>query len=367
MVLRKHSPCFTTRKGDIHMFCRNCGKDISDATNFCYHCGFQLTPSPAPAPAEAVEPAGDETTVCTETVSVPEAPIEAPAAAPVYESEPVAVPVCESEPAAAPAAPVQIPQPVPVPPVTEAPKKVTPEKQPKVKAARKARHCKFCGGIIDPAAKRCSVCAKRAGGAGAAVAIILLVLLVALSAALNVLQYLRHGEELDKTKDKIISLQTAATQMEEDAKAAETQIKTQEEKISSLESTINSQNSTINIQNSEIANLEAENASLQSTAEAFGLLSSHFGYGADHFRTSEGVVVVSLNDYSRLTLTAYWDNGGTVSVDYSSSAAELEFDESTWSTAVAMTVVPYQKGVTVVTFTNNADNYSFDLLIIVTD
>lgn len=93
-----------------------------------------------------------------------------------------------------------------------------------------------------------------------------------------------------------------------------------------------------------------------------------FGYAASNFRASTGVIVVDKdNDNTKFTLTANWSNGGTVEVDYSSSAAWVDFDKNEWTTSTTMTVIPNYEGVCVVTFSNNVDSKTFSVLIIVTD
>lgn len=101
-------------------------------------------------------------------------------------------------------------------------------------------------------------------------------------------------------------------------------------------------------------------------------LSGKLGFAAYNFYASEDVIVVSKNQTDRkFTLTANWTNGGTVSINYSPSdvnpAAWLSFDKNNWSTSVSITIEPIHVGITRATFSNNVDNKTFDVLIIVTD
>lgn len=96
--------------------------------------------------------------------------------------------------------------------------------------------------------------------------------------------------------------------------------------------------------------------------------SGNFGYAAENFRASTGVIIVSKEDYSKkFTLTAYWPNGGSVFTEYSSDSARVEFDSDSWSRSTNVSVLPREDGVTVVTFHNDVDYQTFQLLIIVTD
>jgi hypothetical protein len=130
--------------------------------------------------------------------------------------------------------------------------------------------------------------------------------------------------------------------------------------------TISSQKSTISLQKTRISNLE-DNSKRYKDIIYFAK-GENFGYAASNFRTSTGVIVVDKDrDDYKFTLTANWSNGGTVEVDYSSSAAQVDFDKHEWTTSTTMTVIPNYEGVCVVTFSNNVDSKTFSVLIIVTD
>lgn len=94
----------------------------------------------------------------------------------------------------------------------------------------------------------------------------------------------------------------------------------------------------------------------------------NFGYAANNFRASTGVIIVGKDDDDyKFTLTANWTYGGTVEIDYSSSAACVEFDNNEWLTSTTLTVIPNYTGACVVTFSNNVNSDTFNVLIIVTD
>lgn len=91
------------------------------------------------------------------------------------------------------------------------------------------------------------------------------------------------------------------------------------------------------------------------------------GYAASNFHCDTGVVVLnSFGDPLKVTLTAYWPNGGEVTTNVSNTdVAYIDFDNDEWSKSTTMTVTPLAKGVTVVEFSNTADNNTFSLIVIV--
>lgn len=140
------------------------------------------------------------------------------------------------------------------------------------------------------------------------------------------------------------------------------------------------QQDTIQRQESEIYDQDRQIADLTGKVYELGITSGYYeqicdvlssgkiGYAANNFRTSESVIVVSKNQTNRkITLTAYWSNGGTVSTDYSGSSAYLSYDANEWNTSTTLTIEPQFEGLTTVTFSNNRDSDTFKILIIVTE
>ena len=94
----------------------------------------------------------------------------------------------------------------------------------------------------------------------------------------------------------------------------------------------------------------------------------HDASASDRFFINQNIVVLKRNDPGyKLTLTAYWENGGEVFLSYSSSSATVSFDDEEWYDTTTVTVNPHSVGATVATFTNSVDDSSFKLLIIVTE
>ena len=182
--------------------------------------------------------------------------------------------------------------------------------------------------------------------------VIILSILCVLLVAANIAQYFLYKEAVSDTEQQLI---TANNTIEANTK-----------KISELQNTISTQKSTINSQKTKISNLEDDSEYYNEIIRyAKG---EDFGYAASNFRASTGVIVVDKDDDDyKFTLTANWTYGGTVEVNYSSYVAWVEFDKNEWSTSTTMTVVPNYEGVCVVTFSNDVDSKTFNVLIIVTD
>ena len=122
----------------------------------------------------------------------------------------------------------------------------------------------------------------------------------------------------------------------------------------------------------QISSLEKKVSKLEDKAEWYDeivdeLKGANLGYAASNFKTDSAVYIVSRYSLSeKIKLTAHWNSGGYVSVDYSSSAARVSFDKDSWSTSTNLTIVPREEGATVLTFSNDVDSKIFKVLIIVT-
>lgn len=131
-------------------------------------------------------------------------------------------------------------------------------------------------------------------------------------------------------------------------------------------------NSSNNLE-TEIADLEAKITDLKKISNNYNLIISKsrgkkFGYASNNFMADTGVIIVrKTSRYYKFTLTADWSGGGTVNIRYSSSAAYISFDNDEWTNSTTASVIPRHEGVCVATFSNDVDENTFSVLIIVTD
>ena len=210
---------------------------------------------------------------------------------------------------------------------------------------KKQRRCKKCGAAIDPITKKCSSCGNKYFRAKTAVPLILSTVLLLFSVGLNIVQYVQSRGTIKTLTASISSLNT--------------EIDTLKEKNSSLSTTVDAQKKQI--------------ASFSLKADYFDKICKELdtgclGYASKNFNASESIIAVSKYQTNRkFTLTAYWNSGGTVYVDYSGNSAYVSFDNDTWYPSTTLIVCPRSAGITVVTFSNSVDSTTFKVLIIVTD
>lgn len=149
--------------------------------------------------------------------------------------------------------------------------------------------------------------------------------------------------------------------------------KTALESSTSYEAKVENLNNTVNSLNSALTEKEETINSLEKKSSYFDVIVSNLrygniGYATSNFNASESIIVVNKHEtHRKFTLTAYWNNGGTVSVQHSTQAAEVSFDSDSWNDSVSMTIVPRYEGITVVTFGNDVDFKTFKVIIIVTN
>lgn len=231
------------------------------------------------------------------------------------------------------------------------------------------KHCKKCGGIIDPKSRLCTDCRKQYFVPRYGVPIIVLAVLLAACLGLSALVFyhLRESQyEVDRLSG-LIDLKNS------DVADLRTKNKKQQE-------TISSQDSTIDELYERIKNLETENTSLHASNVIYSVESKWFndicdylnsgniGYAASNFCVDESVVLIHRDDGLHKTkLTAYWNNGGTVSFIPIGSCATIDFEDETWRTSTNLLITPSNNGVMEVIFYNDIDDNDFKMIIIVVD
>lgn len=142
--------------------------------------------------------------------------------------------------------------------------------------------------------------------------------------------------------------------------------------ISNLNEEILEKQNQIYAKDSEIVELEKQIDSLSSISRSYTTLTraiqkENLGYASKNFNASESIIVVNNNVKRDFTLTAYWSKGGEVSFRYNEAnpAAAIVFNEDNWNKSTEMTIIPNRTGVSIVTFSNNVDDKTFDIIIIV--
>lgn len=337
-----------TGSGVIGMKCAKCGYSVPEDSEFCQYCGAKIetetdsdesaitqqeqTEPVIPQEQEPVEAAANEVSEVDTDVNGD----TAQATAPDTTSE-CADDVLESEETSDKEGTAKSEQNLNITVSDNA------STQKEKSAKKKQTYCKRCGGLIDKEKKKCQGCGKQYFRAKRVFPVAALTALCLILMALNIVQYI-YGVN---SKTHIESLQSTIT-------ARDNRIKQMEKTTSDLQR----------------KNAAAEG--LQWKADAFDEISSavqfgKLGYASNRFHASESVIIVSTAQENRkFTLTANWPNGGTVSVDYSSFAATVDFDKDSWTTSTPMTITPHRAGVTTVTFSNDVNSETFQIVIVVT-
>ena len=129
---------------------------------------------------------------------------------------------------------------------------------------------------------------------------------------------------------------------------------------------------------SSYSKVESENKTLQEQADrgksfltklktAIG--SGTYGSNSSHFNVDSYVVLVNKNGTKRISMTAFWNYRGTVSVKSSApQVATATFDQDSWSNSTTMTIRGWDEpGVARIHFSNDMDKIEFYVLVIVLD
>ena len=331
--------------------CPSCGQIIPTDSEFCQYCGTAIVP----AANRFVLAEGDsDNSGEGQKTDNPKSPDNKAAAIPA------SVPTVAIHVNIPDASSVEdIPQP-------KSESRVASERSP---TSSKARYCKKCGGFIDADTRRCSSCKKQYFRPKTAIPIFVLSFVVLVLAGLNIWQFLL-GQQASKNikglNNDIASLKSSMLSLDATVTSLNSEIAKKDEKISDLNNNVASKQRQINSLNQQIDNLKVPAEEYESICKE--LKNSNIGYGAYNFNVDKSVIVLRKSDTSKkITLTAYWTYGGSVSVSYSNFNARLTFDNHNWTYSTTMTVSPKYTGATVATFSNNVDSNTFKVLIIVTD
>lgn len=313
------------------MNCPNCGNTVNDNSAFCLFCGTKME-AVAEEPMVPVE---------EETFDAPE--MQEVEAAPAAAEDPF-MPLFTAEEAA--------------PAFEEIP--VEEKAAPAAKKQGKQTFCPSCG--AETTGKKCASCGKKHSHGGLTAFVIILAVLFAAAAAAGVYLFLLNGEA-----------QEALTARDVTIAQLETSVSSLEDTVAEQEAALTEAEDALTISTEAITEMEASMEVLTPRAEAYVelcelLKTDAIGSQSEVFFADQEYVFVSLSELDKMvTVTANWDEASTITTEYSSDAATLEFPEEEFKTTVQLKVVPQEEGVTVVTFSNSTNEDTFTLAIVVTE
>ena len=326
------------------MICNRCGANVPEGINFCIKCGSDLrrqapapasqpapapVQAPAPAPVQATAPAAQPQPQAPQRPVYPQAPVQQPPVQPRLAQQPPVQP--GAQPVQAPVNPVPVPQPVAVPSaeVNRAANQPPRQKAPKQKAPKQKA----------PKAPKEKTANK---GSGMLVPFIIALILALAFAACFALLYFDVFDFGKKSSD---------------SKNAE--VSDSADKDSG--------------KNDEGKSGDDSSAALSAKAERYDAVVSFFSedtphVGSDRFYADTPVVVLSMKDESAtFGITANFLRQANVAYSAGTDVAVFEWTEESWKKNTDIRVTPKAPGTTVITFTNDLNDATFQVLVIVTE
>lgn len=172
-------------------------------------------------------------------------------------------------------------------------------------------------------------------------------------------------------------------------------IQQHENNIKTLESEKNDITSAKNILADKVAEKDTQIGSLQAEVKELNQVSASYDYLFKYFRNSYhfyngggyssanslgfssynfyvNTAVLSMNKDTKcsIILTAYWPQGGNVSINCSKHSGSIRpvyynFKEDNWITSVEIVLTAKHPGIQILTFSNDVDDQKFDVIVIV--
>lgn len=268
-----------------------------------------------------------------------------------------------------------------------------------------SKFCQFCGSkmeaepvVIPQEAVTVAppVQEKRSTGSGAKVGLIVVAVVAVLLLALNAVQYFGlidlKSPPVEDLKAQLSSSEAEVEELEGKLEESKLECEAALAAVSNMQMESNELNKELNAKDEELADLNAlieeledeiwvlendltasgeDSAFLRANYEKLikALSGGTLGRASDKFKVDKGYIVLKKSSSPvTVTMTADFNTYVTVTTNRTGSAAEMNFNESSWSgTTTTLTVTPKSVGVTTVKFSNNVDSQTFTVLIIVTE
>lgn len=229
--------------------------------------------------------------------------------------------------------------------------KVTKHNNSKLTKNKGKKRCKKCGALINNDTKKCTGCGKQYLRLSRFF-LFLLSFICICSIILNGYLYINGKKTKAEDSQTITQLRNS---------------------IVNYKDTITRKNREINEQYAVIQKTSNKAAKYDQLYKEYSNFintiknAKNLGYASENFRTTESIIFVSRKEKDhKIKLYAHWSKGGMVDVSYDNQYATVSFDKNSWTTSTTLTINPHSIGISVVTFSNDADGRSFDIIIIVT-
>ncbi len=191
-------------------------------------------------------------------------------------------------------------------------------------------YCKYCGGTISRETKLCTSCGKqyfrdeKAPRERKGFRVLVFIIAIA-SIIMNVLQY-NHSSEIDA---EYLTMQSTISQ--------------QAQTIEELKTTSDHYNQVISFLKSDDA-----------------------GYASTNFNASESLIITRKYSGGSFELTAPGYSPENIQVSQSDpSIADIHFEDESWYKTTNIIFYPTKAGIDIITFSNNLNEESFRVMIIV--
>lgn len=203
--------------------------------------------------------------------------------------------------------------------------------------------------------------------------IVLSIICTAILCGLNVVQYVTHmndQEHISAAEKSNNDLAGKLAEQEASNNSNRKRIEELDAAIESKDATIAEQNKTIQSQEKTISSQKSEITSLLPKANNYSVIysalkSGNIGYAASNFNCSQSIILVKKGKTKKISLTANWSKGGEVTLSCSSNAADIDFDQNSWTYSTKLSIKGLSPGVSVATFSNDVDSNTFKIIVIV--
>ena len=218
---------------------------------------------------------------------------------------------------------------------------------------RRKKYCRMCGGVIDPANKRCNKCGKQYFRAKTVIPLVLLIMLVILLVCGNIWQYFHNQREIEYYTDRL-SIEVGSYQ---------TLLRSKQKSFES----VNSENYTLKQELGECQSiLDSYTNNIDNLSNEVNLYYD-LGFGNDEFWSFQGVLLLKYLENDELMIHVPKGQKDNISIEcHDDSIVAVEIDQIAEDDEyVALRYTAQKRGATFCLVFNTETLEYFFLLIMV--